>query len=141
MLNIYIGRDNLPKDKQFIFDIEDVIYLVKITGTEFQRMVLRRVEHGDYYNNELFKDRFGGLLYYNEMSTGSKALFEVESLRDCVINCSECGENALRLLSNLRHGNVFLNDRNEALQWDIDCEVSCNGRVWSKISLLNDYLR
>ncbi len=141
MLNIYTSMDSLPKDRKFIFDVDPVINAVKITGNEFQRMVIERIEKGSYHNNAMFKDRFGGLLYYNSMSIGSKALFVVEYYSDWVINCTECGENALRLLSYLKEGNIFISNRMNPLPWDVDYPVTFNGRVWERVSLLNDYLR
>lgn len=141
MLNIYIGKESLPEDKKFIFDVESVFLLVKITGSDFQRKVIEEIEHGSYYDNKRFKDRFGGLLYYSNMSTGSKALFEAEYLINDIINISECGENALRMLSYLNNGNVYFDRRDFALPWDIDYPVTCNGRYWERVTLLNDYLR
>lgn len=140
MLHLYMGEENLPKDIPVIWNVEAAIPLVVFSGTPFQREVLREVEHGEYYDSTRFVDRFGGLLYYTDMSTGSKAVMEVEAIKDRVINCNECGENALCMLSHLTEGHVFLSGRDIGLQWDIDCPIDCNGRVWERISLLNDFL-
>lgn len=141
MLHLYIGKENLPKDIDVIWDVDAAILLVDFSGTDFQRRVLSYVEQGAYHDKSRFTDRFGGLVYYSDLSTGSKAVIEVEGIKDRVINCTECGKNALRMLSHLTDGYVFLSGRRSALQWDIDCPVECNGRVWERISLLNDFLR
>ncbi len=141
VLNIYIGKENLPKDKRLIFNPDNAIPLVIITGSQFQREVISIIEKGSYYDNKMFTDRFGGNLYYTSMSTGSKALFEVDFLTDYVINCVECGENALELLTHLDHGNVYLEYRDIDLPWDIDCPVCYNGIELPSISCMNDLLR
>ena len=137
MLNIYIGKENLPKDKALINDADAAIMLVTVIGTDFQRLVLERVEHGVYKDQRVFTDRFGNNLYYTDMSTGAKALMLVDALHDKVINCAECGENALSMLSHLTAGNVYLPNRTIALPWEVDCPVQCYGRTWERISLLN----
>lgn len=139
MLNIYVGKDNLPRDKQFIFDVESIFPGVTITGTNVQRYVISDIEKGEYVDNKRFKDRFGGLLYYTDMSTGSKAIMVVDFFKDYIINCDECGENALGLMSLLDAGNVFLSRRSIGLPWIRDCEVCYNGKCFPRISLLNDW--
>ncbi len=58
MITLYIGRENLPSDKVFIEDVEDLILAVEICSTDFQCRVLEEVEHGKYYDNSRFIDRF-----------------------------------------------------------------------------------
>ena len=139
MLNIYVGKENLPKNIIFVFDVEAAFPLVSVTGDELQRKVLSDVEKGTYLNSKRFVDRFGGQLYYSDMSTGSKAVMAVAALTDKIINCDECGENALRLMSLIDEGNIYLSQRSIGLPWCRDCKVSYNGKVFERISLLNDY--
>lgn len=141
MINIYTSLDNLPKDKKFIFDTDAILPLVNITGSEFQRKVLREIESGEYHDDKRFKDRFGGLLYYTDMSTGSKALFVADCFKERIINFSECGENVIRLISYIDNCNIYIKDRQRPLPWDIDYSVNFDGRYWDRVALLNDYLR
>lgn len=142
MISIYTNLDTLPKDKKFIFDADAAILSVEIIGNEFQRRILNKIEHGEYYDSSRFIDRFGISLYYDSMSTGSKALFLIDFYKDsAIINCTECGENALRMLSYINEGNIFIDNRLNPLPWDIDYPVVFNDREWSHVSLLNDYLR
>ncbi len=68
---------------------------------------------------------------------GSKVLFAAEYFKNRVINLSECGENALRMLSYLNDGNVYLRSRFIELPWEIDHPIVCNGKKWERVSLLN----
>ncbi len=140
MLNIYIGKENLPKDKKLIFDVDKAIMSVIISGTDFQRMVIENVEQGSYKDESMFIDRFGGALYYTNMSSGSKALLEVDYLKDFVVNCAECGENALAYLSYIDEGNVYLPRRDIALPWLVRKPVFCFGKEWKGIDHLNDLI-
>lgn len=141
MLHIYIGKENLPKDMFLIIDADAAFGLVDMSGTDFQKRVIRGIDGGSYGDQSTFVDRFGRSLYYTHMSTGAKALCLLESTRDKIVNFSECGENALRLLSYLDEGHIYLDGRESALPWDVDYAVVCNGRHWDRVSLLNDMLR
>lgn len=140
MLNIYVGKENLPKDKPFIFDVESAIVLVNITDNEYYRRVLCDVEKGRYFDEKKFVDRFDGQLYYTDMSTGAKAAIEIYGLEDKIINCDECGENALRVMSYAGKGNIYLSRRTIALPWSVDCPIYYNGKYYERISLLNDLI-
>lgn len=140
-INIYIGKENLPLNKPFIYDVEASILAVRMSGTDFQRRIIKEVEKGEYVNDKFFQDRFGGLLYYTELSTGVKAMLEVEAFPDSVINCAEVGNNALQYFSLLNQGSLYFESRNTGINWMRDIPVCVNGRMFSHISLLNDFLR
>ena len=140
-INIYIGRENLPLDKPFIRDLEASILAVKMSGTSFQRRIIKEVEKGEYFNDKFFRDRFGGLLYYTELSTGVKAMLEMEAFPESVINCVEVGNNALQYFSLLEQGSIYFESRNMGINWLRDIPVCMNGRMFSHISVLNDFLR
>lgn len=137
-INIYIGSENLPKDKVLVFDVEAAILAVKITGNAFQKKVLREVEKGKYKDGKFFIDRFGGQLYYTEMSTGSKALFELEGLPDKIINGAEMGFNALRLVTDIPECSIYFKQRDEALPfYGAKANLYLNGELYEDYSWLN----
>lgn len=141
MLHLYIGKENLPKDMPYIDDPDAVFLTVKITGNEFQRRVLSEVEHGEYCDSRRFTDRFGGQLYYDNLSSGTKALFVVEYYNDRVINCIDCGENALAYITCLKNGNVYLPSRTiEIPVIDLN-PVYCYGKEWKDMNELNSFIR
>lgn len=46
MINLYIGKENLPKGRKFIFNVEPYFYNVPLTGTRVQREAICLVERG-----------------------------------------------------------------------------------------------
>lgn len=140
MINLYIGKENLPKDRKFIFNVEPYFYNVPFTGTRVQREAIRLVERGQYLDGRHFVDRFGGRVSLSELCTGVKAIFELEGLPDFVVNCSECGDNALALISLIDNCHAFLDYWAVGLPWKQDSPIICNGKYWERISLLNDWL-
>lgn len=141
MLNLYIGKESLPDGISFIDDPESVFMTVEITGTEFQRRVLREIEGGEFFDNRRFIDRFGGQLYYDNLSSGSKSLLVAEYYKDRVVNCIDCGENALGYITCLKDGNIYLPKRTiEIPVIDIN-PVYCYGREWNDMNELNSFIR
>lgn len=112
-----------------------------MNGSTFQRRIIKEVEKGEYVNEKFFRDRFGGMLYYTELSTGVKAMLEMEAFPDAVINCAEVGNNALQYFSLLDEGSIYFHSRNTSIDWLQDIPVCMNGRMFSHVSLLNDFLR
>ncbi len=141
MINLYIGKDSLPKDKHFVFDSSSVIGAVDCCGTDFQKLVLKEIEKGTYYNKVQFVDRFGVNLYYDCMSMGSKILFGLEGLPDTIINCDECGYNAIKLISLIDNCNCYFSIRNMGIPYVRDCPIMYNGTLYKHISDLNYDLR
>ena len=140
MVELFIGVDNIPDTERLIYDIDPVITSVDIEGTPLQRRVLAEVEHGEYFDATRFKDRFGNLLYYSELSTGSKAIIIAEVIPDMIVNFTECGDNALMFISLLDNAKVYLDACPIGLPWERDIPIICNGKLWERISRLNDYL-
>lgn len=137
-INIYIGKKNLPREKVLIFDVEAAILAVKITGNAFQRKVLAEIEQGEYKNERVFTDRFGNQLYYTAMSTGSKALFELEGLPDRIINGAEMGFNALRFVAKISECSIYFEQRDAALPFhSAKTDLYLNGKFYKDCGLLN----
>lgn len=140
MINIYVGKENLPKDILLVDNPENAIYVIDLSGTKFQRLVLEKVEHGSYKDTTMFTDRFGGNLYYSDMSTGSKSLFLLEGLPDKAINCVECGENAIRMFGYLKTCNIYLPHWSGKFSWDVDAPLMFNGKYYKSVGWLNEFL-
>lgn len=137
-INVYIGKENLPKEKVLIFDVEAAILAVKITGNTFQRKVLTEIEKGEYKDERVFTDRFGNHLYYTEVSAGSKALFELEGLPDRIVNGAEMGFNALRLVAEIPECSIYFAQRREVLPFRrAKTELYLNGKHYEDCELLN----
>jgi len=137
-INVYIGKESLPKEKVLIFDVEAAILAVNITGNAFQRRVLAEIEQGEYKDEKVFNDRFGNHLYYTEMSAGSKALFELEGLPDRIINGAEMGFNALHLVAEISECSIYFAQRDTALPFhSAKTDLYLNGKLYKDCGLLN----
>lgn len=140
-VNIYLGQENLPKDKKFVFDVESAIYLVNVEGTAFQRKVLMEIEQGSYGDSRRWVDRFGSTLYYSDMSTGAKILFELDAL-DMVINCVEIGNNALGLIQYIEDCHVYLDSNDIIVPYNLcDIKIKVNGISFDNNDLACDYIK
>lgn len=140
MLEIYIGKENLPKDLHLIYDVDAAFYLVPFTGTDFQRKVISEIDKGTYRDERTFIDRFGCPLPADYLCSGTKSLLLLDSVKDSIVNFTECGENALVLLSNITDGKLYLESRTTMLPHVGEFPVMCNGEYWERISQLNYWL-
>lgn len=134
MISIYLGEENLPTNKKFIYDPAPLINVKAVPDTLFVRRVLAEVELGDYYNEQLFTTRFGGQLFYRDLSSGSKLLLLLSLYPDYVLNCAEMGDNALAYISLLDECNVFFPIFGRDVRWLRDVPVCLNGCLYDSYS-------
>ena len=67
-LNIYIGRENIPKDKILVYDVEDYFGTVKVKDTLINREIIEIIEQGEYISPILDFDILISLnLYLNNL--------------------------------------------------------------------------
>lgn len=133
-IEIYIGRNNIPDDLLYVHDVEKAFYNVVMSGDPLQKMLLDRIEHAKYRDPEKFEDRFGGLLYYSLLSTGTKALLLAACFPDCVINLHEAGLNALACLPAITDCRVYLYPlQYQCIPWIGDASVYVNGVRYASI--------
>lgn len=70
------------------------MYKSKLYNDNITKQILADIEHGSYYDESHYIDRFGNKLLSSEMSTGSQALILATHL-DGIICFDECGDNVL----------------------------------------------
>jgi hypothetical protein len=138
MLNIYTDRNLV--NKPIISDCESVFAGFKLKDTEFTRTVLDKIEHGEYVDEDVFKDRFGRNLYINCLSTSSKTLLLANEYKDYAIDCDELGTNALDLLLLCPNATVYFGNRDVEFKSKLDCVVRCNNVEFSSTYNLNEFL-
>lgn len=109
-LHLYVGENNLPTDKEFILDNENFFEFSGVTDCAFSRRIIQELEEGTFIDTIFFRDRFGGQLYINCLSTGAKTLFNIYNNQDKIFYGGEMGDNALALLGELNEGNVYFNE-------------------------------
>lgn len=121
MLKVHTDLKSVPMDRYIIAN--DLIFNAygKISDTDFSRKVLEVVEHGKYLNEFSFISRNGVVVSKNDLSTGSKTLFNVVDNPNMCVNLDECGYNVFDLLQYIDDGEVFwrypiANIRNDAVK-------------------------
>ena len=143
MLNLWFGKENLPKNLEFVFDIEAAFTGMKLQDTYFTRKVMEEIEEGRFLDQEIFQDRFGRGLYSGLLSTGSKILLYVERYPDKIVNASELGTNAVGLLLYLPEGNVYFPEYREVNLYCPEVQemsISVNGIVCDSYDMLEDVI-
>ena len=151
MLTIYLDRKEIPNGMTVVEDMEKAFICnrIRLSGTKEERAVIERVEEGIWRDKNRFEDRFGSLLYLNELSTGSKAVLAILNGREEeVYNLVEYGNNAISVIFNYcKNGSVLLE---KTVREDIydgfedegytDLQIRLGDYVFSSINRLNYYL-
>ena len=140
-LNIYIGRENIPKDKILVYDVEDYFGTVKVKDTLINREIIEIIEQGEYIDEETFKDKFGRFLFIDCLSTSSKILIcQSQEPEKYIFNAMELGVNA-QPLALKNKGNLFWKQINEfpcIVNVAKDIKININGYLCNS---LNEFLK
>ena len=108
MLKIY---DELPNSAAVIHDVEEAFTNIELQEDTCTKNIMKYVDCADYVDNIRFKDRFGNLLYLDDLSSGCKAALCVHYLQNNIIDLLECGLNARdAIIAYCDSGNVILHD-------------------------------
>lgn len=138
MINIYIGKENLPEGMDIIFDPDKALLAVPITGTDFQKLIIKEVDKGEYLDDSFFIDRFGGRSYLTSLSTGAKAMLELEAFPNSAVCCDGVGNNAFKYISHLTNCNAYFSKRMRGWEeFDLDVPVYLNGDFYESIDAIN----
>ena len=110
MLRVYLDdsiEDSFHERDDVIRDVEEAFDGLK--GTEFEKIVIAEVEHGEYIDTKTWRTRFGEILPVELLSTGSKACIVVQNNPDKIIDCLECGpEPRDTIIMFIKEGNVII---------------------------------
>ena len=125
-------------------DIERVFDLTfeTIEDTPMNRAIIEIIEHGQYLNGCEFIDRFGNTLYYDYLSTGSKAAL-LAANTDLEVDLIEAGMNVWDfLVLNLDHGNIIVYETGRSFKYPkgAKVDVQCDGYHFTTMSKFNKYL-
>lgn len=90
MIYVYDKLEDIPEDKKYIEDVEAWFESPRVE-TEAVKQILADVEKGSFCDINYFNDRFGGRLYWDYLSTGSKAAILASNRQDYVVNTIEMG--------------------------------------------------
>lgn len=127
MLNIYIGKDNLPRDKIFVYDPESVTSMIDLNKNDRARDIIQYLELGKVIDSSKFYDRFGIGMYTDAISTTAKILLLIDQT-DYIINANELGLNGIKILEDYTDGNVYFNHNGRGL-YPNSYPVRVNGSI------------
>lgn len=116
-LNVFIGKDKFPSDMKYAFNVDSYFVTVELVNDEFTNIVLNRLEQAEYVNGRVFKDRFGGGLYTQHLSTGSKVLLLTHYRPNLLVNGAELGINGWQFLTLLNNGNIYFRNTNVSFSY------------------------
>lgn len=140
MLEIFV--DTVSSNK-LVRNVEEQFAKIKLTGSEIEKTLISQIEHGTYYDEYSFIDRFGFKLYNAELSTGCKAALCVVNCKDMVIDLIECGLNARDIIiCACKEGNVLIQENGVAIMdyFKTSIDVKVDKYRITSIDRLNKYL-
>lgn len=128
MLNVYIGRENLPSDKRFIRNPLPLASDLNLLLNSFAKEVLLEIEQATPQSHNTYIDRFGRGLYSTTLSTSTIILLAVNQLTDYVINGDELGSNAFNILCRANAGSIYFSDGIRDIE-NITTPFVLNGKI------------
>lgn len=143
MLNIHFKPLESTEKEQFIVD--DIFSKTIISGTEFEKNIIRTVDKGEYLNNTHFIDRFGTKLSRYDLSTGCQVALSVLNNPDICIDTLECGINAIAaIVAYCNNGNILILDNDatipRVLYHNGEIDVMLEGKHFKTLHDLNEYI-
>lgn len=143
MLYIKIG-DEESGIRRAKTDIEKLFFGVKLKGTEEEKLMIEKIEHGTWNDTASYIDRFGFKLYFSEMSTGCKAALCILNCKEEEIDIAECGLNARDIIISLiKEGKIIINYLDAPIcdySKEQEIDVCVDGYRFRKMDRLNYYL-
>ena len=143
MLNILVDGYFDRADKSIIVDVEKEFAKLQIRGTDIDKVLIEKIEKGQYNDSISYIDRFGYKLHLDDLSTGCKAALCVINIPDRVIDLLECGCNARdAIIKYCPDGSIIIRDNGLTISTvnGNDISVMMNGREFTDIDTLNKYI-
>lgn len=109
MLHVYLNEKDVPKGTDIIpsndalFDLN----VGRLNVDDTIRAIIKEIDNAEYIGNYKVETRFGIVADMTDLSTGCKAAINVYVFPDKMINCIECGDNALQVIFRLKNGNIL----------------------------------
>lgn len=146
MLRVYLMdliRDDFLKRDDVILDVEEAFDGLR--GTDFERLVINKVEGGEYIDTKTWRTKFGEVLPVSLLSTGSKACIVVQNNPDKIIDCAECMPIARdTIVKRLKEGSVIIHDDqytvNTYKEDDLYIDAAIDNCRFHTLDAFNDYM-
>lgn len=143
MLHVYSYEQASILGLECVSDVEDAFLDIKLSGSELERKILRKIEGASFYSSSFFLDRFSAKLPVSDLSTGCKAALVVASRPDLLVDTKECGFNARdTIVTDISDGNIIVEWGDVTIRADNDCRICCSydGIDFSTVYDLNWYI-
>lgn len=150
MLEVYIYAHGtqvegaVPSDVELVRDPEAYFSRLALRCDDIDKNLVRVIEEGTLLDGHRFLDRFGVMLYTQQLSTGCKAALIVNN-SDKVIDLRECGVNAISaILSLCKSGRVAMTaPATDLSDFTNGSRVTVNvmGRVFHSMREVDAFLR
>lgn len=146
MLKILFANniDEIRNLNNVIFNIEFGFKWKNLKDSDTVRNIIKYVDRGVYIDQNSFKDRFGYKLYTKCLSTGCKAALLVAEYPNKIVNCIECGSNALEaIILYCKDGEILVYGStldNVHLANNREVDVELNGIHFTSSSKLDRYI-
>ncbi len=138
-LHVYEGLSLVPRNytgypldaikfnKPFVRDVETIFDMYGIIDTLESRLIIEKIEKGNFLDTTKFIDRFGVCLYLDELSTSSKALLALVACKDKILNFNEVGGTARELAMTIfKDGYIYMDDFHGALPYEAKIDLVMN---------------
>lgn len=119
MINVYIGKENLPVGGKIVSDVESRFDLIWFTGDDIEKSVVKEIEKGEYVDTNTWIDRFGYKREPSDISNGSKTVICATKDTSSIYLGEEMGVNALDLFFREGSGNIYFPSK-----IDVDLDVN-----------------
>ena len=114
-LNVYLREADIPKNKTIINGNDAIFGKSLLSNDSFSNNVLpeiqyvmKKIDGADYISKRDMRDRFGNLTSIENLSTGCKSIINCINYPQYIVNCIECGRNAIDLIIHRTTGNILL---------------------------------
>ena len=113
-LNIYLRKEDIPKDLELI-DSNDILFNYDLyNGLEFNdeiKDIMYKVDGATYIQGTDIRSKYGNITSAENLSTGCKTMINILNHQEAVISCVECGDNVLHMILKMHkiiRGSIYL---------------------------------
>lgn len=147
MLKIYIGNINSNNKYCQYNDAWFDKYIDKIEVNDTMQKIIKKIDNVKYAGNKRIISKFEPDLAISmkELSTGCKTAINIAVFKDTIFSVAECGDNALQVIFNFKHGNIYIpsfiipRPFKNAIEVNINEEVSQISNNEQLENILNSY--
>lgn len=143
-LHVWFRGQTMP-DLELLEDCDAAYAETRLTGCEYDKLILSEIEHGEYIDNDRYRDRFGLNLKRDEMSSSAKVALVVYHNPDKIVNGIEIGLEAFyTLLKYCKSGHIVLPAEPRLINCDDEkddsIDVICQGKQYASMWEFADYM-